>query len=62
MPYDIVHKKGHSKPWRIIRRADGVDVGGSDTKDKAERSAGYRMSGEQNGPVPRNKVKGYLDD
>jgi len=40
MPY---HLKKKGKKYQIIRDEDNVVVGTSDTKEKAQRSIGYRM-------------------
>ncbi len=43
MPYNIREK---GKKFEIVRKEDGKVVGISDTREKAERSIGYRMQGE----------------
>jgi hypothetical protein len=45
MPYKIVKRKG-KKAYKIVRLADGVVVGSSTSRAKAQRSIGYRMSSE----------------
>jgi hypothetical protein len=45
MPYRIV-KRGKTKPYKIIRKEDGVVVGSSSSLAKAKRSIGYRMGAE----------------
>jgi len=40
MPY---HLKKKGKKFQIIRDEDNIVVGTSDTKEKAQRSIGYRM-------------------
>jgi hypothetical protein len=43
VPYSVRPING---AWAIIRKADGVVVGHSTTKDKADASVRARMSGE----------------
>lgn len=56
MPYDIIHEAGIARPWKIVRKSDGVTVGRSATRAQAGRSIGYRMQSEGKSTVP-----GYVD-
>lgn len=51
MPYDVKPLNGK---FAIIRKADGVVVGHSDTKQKALASVRARMSGEHGGVSKKN--------
>lgn len=42
MTYHIKTDKRKKKPFLIVRDEDGVVVGSSDKKSKAQRSIGYR--------------------
>ena len=44
MPYETRFRNGR---YEIVRKEDGKVVGSSDSKDKAERSIGYRLKGEE---------------
>lgn len=46
MPYEIKEVRGSKKPFKIIAKDTGKVVGESDTREKAERSIGYREAGE----------------
>lgn len=46
MPYEVRKVGSGPKPWKIIRKDTGETVGESDSKEKADRSVGYRISGE----------------
>lgn len=45
MPYEIKVAKG-PRPFKIINKDTGKEVGSSLTKSEAERSIGYRVAAE----------------
>ena len=45
MPYDIVKRSGE-KPWKIIKRETGEQVGESETRELAESSVKARLAGD----------------
>ena len=52
MPY-IVRKGTGKKPYRIVNQKTGVTVGTSSSLAKANRSIGYRLSGEK---IPKKRA------
>lgn len=53
MPYEIKVDRG-PRPYKIINKQTGKEVGSSVTKAEAERSIGYRESAEKNKRSIRN--------
>jgi hypothetical protein len=46
MPYTIKYVKGSKKPWKIINKKTGKEVGSSTSKQNAEASVHARLAGE----------------
>ena len=46
MPYEIKFVKGTGKPWKIIKKTTGQEVGSSATKADAESSVRARYAAE----------------
>jgi len=46
MPYWIIKKSG-PRPYKIVRKADGKEVGSSKTRADAQASIRARMKGEK---------------
>lgn len=46
MPYEVKKIGNGPKPWKIIAKDTGKVVGESDSKEKADRSVGYREAGD----------------
>ena len=55
MPYKLKHGSG-AKPWKIINKATGKQVGSSKTKEEAQSSIKARM-GSEHGWKPTGKKK-----
>jgi hypothetical protein len=47
MPYQILKKGSGPRPWKIIRLADGKEVGSSTSKEEAAASVRARYAGEK---------------
>lgn len=56
MPYETLFRNGK---YEIIEKSTGKVVGRSDTKEKAERSIGYREKAKKKGKVSGIYDKGY---
>lgn len=56
MPYKIVYRpSGNKKPWKIINKDTGEQVGSSTTKKKAERSVNARLAGAHGAKLDKKK-------
>ena len=60
MPYHIKIDNRKNKKYLIVRDEDGVVVGSSDKRAKAERSIGYRMEAvKSEDPIAKKVNKAY---